>query len=121
MRWEIRLPYQRPPLSMNDRKHWAAKARVTKAVRRDVGWLLRAARIPRQDHVTVQLGYTPRDARARDTDNLVATLKPICDAVVDVGIVPDDVPAWMAKPEPIIISPDRSNPHLWLVIDGTAS
>ena len=26
--WMIRLPYTRPPLSLNDRMHWATKAGV---------------------------------------------------------------------------------------------
>lgn len=112
----VRLPYRTPPLSLNARQHWGAKARATKAVRRDVTLVLRSQRVPAAARVEVQLGYTPRDRRRRDTDNLVATLKAIADAVVDAGIVPDDTPEFMAKPEPIITAPDARDPHLWLLI-----
>ena len=39
--------------------------------------LVRAAKVPELGRVRVQLEYTPRDARRRDTDNLVATLKAV--------------------------------------------
>ena len=112
--WMIRLPYRTPPLSLNARQHWATKARATKRVRSDVCLILRSHRVPPAGRVEVQLGYTPRDRRRRDTDNLVATLKAVADAVVDAGIVPDDTPEFMAKPEPIITAPDARDPHLWL-------
>lgn len=112
----IRLPYTRPPLSLNDRGHWAKKARATRDVRRDVALVLRAARIPAVSRVSVQLVYVPRDNRRRDTDNLVATLKAVADAVVDVGVVPDDTPAYMSKPEPIIRPANPKDPHLRVVI-----
>lgn len=112
----VRLPYTKPPLSLNDRGHWSKKARVTKQVRRDVALALRAARIPPTARVTVQLEYVPRDNRRRDTDNLVATLKAVADAVVDAGIVPDDTPRYMAKPEPVIHPANPRDPHLRVVI-----
>lgn len=114
--WAIRLPYVKPPLSLNARQHWAARARETRRVRSDVRLLVRAARVPALARVRVQLEYTPRDARRRDTDNLVATLKAVCDGVVDAGVVPDDTPEFMGKPEPLITVPDRRDPHLRLLL-----
>ncbi|MBW8171809.1 hypothetical protein K0651_01935 [Ornithinimicrobium sp. Arc0846-15] len=81
------------------------KARKTRAVVSDTRWLVRAARIPDLAGCTVQLHFEPATTRRRDTDNLVATLKPICDAIVLEGIVPDDTPVFMSKPEPIIHPP----------------
>ena len=115
--WRIRLPYVKPPLSLNARQHWAARARETRRVRSDVRLLVRAAKVPELGRVRVQLEYTPRDARRRDTDNLVATLKAVCDGVVDAGVVPDDTPEFMGKPEPLITAPDRGDPHLRLVLE----
>lgn len=115
------LPYERPPLSLNDRHgHHHARGRAVAQVRRDVGWLARAARLGRHDHVSVQLHYTPVRRGRRDADNLVATLKVVCDALVDVGLVVDDDPAHMTKPMPVIHRPDPNwslGPHrLWLTI-----
>ena len=109
---------------MNDRGHWAAKASRTARVRRDVMALAAAHRLPTGlARVRVQLVYVPRDRRRRDTDNLVATLKPICDALAagtakhpGYGLVADDTPQFMAKPEPVIAAPDSKDPHLRLLI-----
>ena len=122
--WSIRLPYRTPPMSMNDRQHWRTKARQTANLRRDVMALAAAHRLPTGlDRVRVQLVYVPRDRRRRDTDNLVATLKPICDALAagtpkhpGWGLVADDTPEWMSKPEPVIAAPDPKDPHLRLFI-----
>lgn len=124
----IVLPWTAPPLSMNDRgmTRGAAMAKATKVrlIRDDVYWLLRSAQLPKARHVTVQLHYRPRDARRRDTDNLTATLKPICDAIAagterdpGYGMVPDDTPEYMAKPEPIIHPAEKGKPGtMWLVL-----
>ena len=111
-------------MSMNDRQHWRTKARQTANLRRDVMALAAAHRLPTGlDRVRVQLVYVPRDGRRRDTDNLVATLKPICDALAagtskhpGHGLVADDTPEFMAKPEPVIAAPDPKDPHLRLLI-----
>ena len=100
--WLLVLPWDKPPLSANQRVHWAKRARLTKQVVGDVQWLVRAQRIPSLGRCSVQLHYRPLTNRHRDTDNLVASLKPVCDAIVREGLVPDDTPAYMVKPEPII-------------------
>lgn len=119
------LPWAKPPLSLNDRGHHQARARVVADVRRTVYLMARAHQLPKGlDHVTVQLHYRPRDNRRRDTDNLVATLKPACDALAagtskhpGYGLVPDDIPSHMSKPEPIIHPAEKGQPgQLWLDI-----
>lgn len=112
------LPWETPPLSLNQRQHWASKARVTREVRETVVWLARASHLPKAvEHCTVQLHYRPRDNRRRDTDNLTATAKPAFDGLVDYGLVPDDTPRWMDKPEPLIHRAIRGQRgRLWLVI-----
>lgn len=123
--WTIRLPYTKPPLSLNDSDvGWRAKAAKIARLRRDVMVLAAAHRLPRGlSRVRVQLVYVPRDARRRDTDNLVATLKPICDSIAagtrrnpGWGMVPDDTPEFMVKPEPVIAAPDSRDPHLRVLI-----
>lgn len=136
----IELPWTSPPLSLNDRgasrRAMFAKAAKTAEVRRTALQLARAAKLPHLvDHATVQLHYRPRDRGRRDTDNLVATLKPICDALTPgrparktrngkliapqygYGLVADDTPQYMAKPEPIIHPAERGKAGaMWLEI-----
>ena len=59
-----------------------------------------------------------RDNRRRDTDNLIATGKPIYDALVTYGLVPDDTPRWMGKPEPIIEPKSVTGQgQMWITIE----
>ncbi len=113
------LPYDRPPLSLNDRRNRYQHAREVREVRGSVALVARAARLGRHDHVTVEMHYVPAKPGRRDVDNLVATLKPVCDALVDVGLVLDDDPAHMTKPMPVVEPADPAvapNRRLWIDI-----
>ncbi len=106
------------PLSLNDRMHWAQKARITRQVRATVAWNAVSLKIGGQDHVNIQLVYTPAQNRRRDTDNLWATAKPAVDGLVDAGVVPDDTQRFVTRHEPRITDKD---PHvmecrLWLQV-----
>ena len=97
----LELPWTKPPMSMNDRMHWAQKAKLTKRIRAEAGILACRSRLPTGlDHVSVALVYRPRDRRRRDTDNLMPVLKALCDGLVDYGLVTDDTPQWMTKHMP---------------------
>ncbi|WP_228805798.1 hypothetical protein [Nocardia higoensis] len=102
-----------------------AKAAKTREIRATMVRLAEAAKLPALvAHLTMQLHYQPRDNRRRDTDNLVATLKPLADAMavpppgkphLGYGMVIDDTPKWMSKPEPIIHAPVKGEGgRLWL-------
>ncbi|MCU1640893.1 MAG: Uncharacterized protein JWN03_1168 [Nocardia sp.] len=125
----LELPWTAPPLTLNQRRATKgamfAHARTVAEVRGTVHRLAQGAQLPRDlAHVTVQLHYRPRDNRRRDTDNLVATLKPACDGLAagtakypGYGLVADDIPRFMAKPEPIIHPAERGKVGaLWLEI-----
>lgn len=103
--WLITFPYERPPLTANQRMHWRKKAQVTKAVRKLTK--LSAGHIPTLQQCRVQLVWLVLDSRRRDVDNVVTTLKAMCDGLVDAGIVPDDTPDYMAKLMPVIHKVDR--------------
>jgi Holliday junction resolvase RusA-like endonuclease len=105
MTYRIDLPYQLPPLSLNQRLHHRVSAKLNKDVRAFVAQA--AADFPEMLHAIVELHYVPKDARRRDEDNLVATLKPACDGLVDAGVVDDDTRLYMTKVMPIIDPPDR--------------
>jgi crossover junction endodeoxyribonuclease RusA len=118
--WIIQLPYATPPLTLNGRQHWATKARAVKEVRETVAFLARFERIPAQKRVHIALHYVPRDSRNRDSDNLVATLKPCIDGIVDAKVVPNDTPEYVTWTPPIIEPANSNDAHLYLVITGEA-
>lgn len=124
----IRLPWETPPLSMNDSAGTTkgavfARAKTKREIQQAVHLLARNVRMPAGTrYLVVQLNYRPRDNRRRDTDNLTATLKPIADAlsggskkIPGLGLVPDDKPQMMGKPEPIIWPAKKGQRgELWL-------
>lgn len=101
--WMLVAPWPKPPISSNHRYHWAAKAKLVKQVRAHAKFSA-GLFLPRKlKHVTVEMVWTVPDKRRRDgADNIVDTLKPWCDGMVDAGIVPDDTPQWMTKLMPRI-------------------
>ena len=119
--WEIRLPWTKPPLSLNDRSHWAVKANRTSLVRAQTveavcGVMGDMYPPPFLGACAVTLTYVPRDRRRRDPDNLVGTYKVCCDALVTAGVVLDDEPRYMTKHMPVIAEPD-GDPRLVLRIE----
>ena len=120
--WVLQLPYEAPPLSMNDRGQTkgARQAKSAKAamIRADVNTLAKAAGIPPQQAIHVRLHYRPKTAVRHDADNLVATLKPAIDGLRDAKVISDDDPKHLDWSAPRIHPPslpDRT-PALWLVI-----
>jgi crossover junction endodeoxyribonuclease RusA len=98
----IELPWSRPPLSMNDRRHWRAHAKEVKIVR-EAAWLLAKSHgLCPVERIRVGLHYQPRDNRHRDSDNLAATYKPLVDGLKDAGIVPDDTDRFVERSWPVI-------------------
>ena len=117
--WEIVLHWSRPPLTLNQRSHWSHRARISKRIHDEVGWQVRAQRIPTLDRPTVTLVYTPPDRRRRDVDNLVPTSKACVDALRAAGVLPDDDPAHVDHRMPVITAPARP-PSLRLVIEAAS-
>lgn len=103
--WELDLPYRRPPLSLNDRMHWAVKARITKDLRRLAS--VKARHIPDLGRCAVELVWYVNDRRARDQDNPYPTLKALCDGLVDAEIVADDTHDLMTKNVRIVYVPKK--------------
>lgn len=103
----VETPWQRPPLTANQRFHWRKKAALTKEIRQWAGVLFRPVQFT-TGPVIVQLDWHVPDRRRRDVDNLVPTLKALCDGLVDAGVVHDDTPDLMDKRMPRIIhTPDQ--------------
>lgn len=93
--WEIELPYKRPPLSLNDRMHWGPKSRISRELRMLAR--VKARHIPDLESCHVELRWYVNDKRRRDEDNPIATLKPLCDGLVDAEVVADDSYDLMTK------------------------
>lgn len=102
--WGLALPFEvvsQVP-SLNDRDHWAVKAKKVKEWRDAAHLLARSARIPPCERIRVELHYVPKTSQRRDPDNLVAAYKPLCDGLVDAKVVPDDTERWVERVFPII-------------------
>ena len=86
--WTLHLPWKSPPLSLNQRMHWAVKARLTKEVRLIAK--LKARHIPDLEKCSVELVWYVNTKHRRDTINPMLTLKALVDGLVDAEVIPDD-------------------------------
>lgn len=109
--------WRKPPLTLNMSLNRWRKAELVHQIRWAGAWWGHALRLQRQAHVTVRMFYFVTDSRRRDTDNLVATLKPFCDGLVDAMIVPDDTPQYMAKPSPAICYKPDVEPGIRFILE----
>jgi len=115
--YRLDLPWPRPPLNHNQRMHRMVEARVVAEVRRDVGWIAKAAKIPACDHITVQFHYAPGRRGKLDPMNLTATSKPAIDGIVDAGIVVDDDSTHVHEVTPAVHFPPEPGPKCWLTVE----
>lgn len=120
--WELLLPYDRPPLSLNDQPTASLGARMgraalVKSVRLDGYRLARSAGIPAVARFSAELNWRPARNARRDAINLVATLKPLVDGLVDAGVCADDTPAHYVGCEPKIWPAVKGKPaRMWLIV-----
>lgn len=113
--WVLDLGHHRPA-SLNDRVHWSERARGARWWRQVTWAVCRAAGVPPLGRASVELHVTPPDRRRRDQDNLVATLKPVLDGLVDAGVVPDDTPEHVEYGVPRLREPDGTRRWSWLLL-----
>lgn len=116
--YEMPLSFTRPPLNMNDRMHWAKKAKIVKSLRHEAFVRAKAMKLPTNcGHIEVQLNFRPRDHRRRDAINLVLNQKSLVDGLVDAWIVHDDTPDYVTDLMPKIHPPERGQlAKCWLTI-----
>ena len=120
MMFRLRMPWARPPLSANDRRHRMARAKLIAQVRSDAGWVVKGARVPACSRVTVGLVYVPSIRRKRDGgENYADTLKAAIDGVVDAGVVPDDTPEYVIRLMPVVAPVDRGDHGVFLTLEVT--
>lgn len=97
MEVKISLPFPPRELSPNARVHWARKAKVIAAYRQWCGWAARVGdtgfllpSLTLKPPVEATVTFVLPDKRRRDMDNLLASLKPMWDGLVDAGLLGDD-------------------------------
>lgn len=115
--WVLPLKFSKP-LSLNDRMKWQQSHGLKKQWRAEAKTQAREAGIPRLEGFTAVLHYRPRDNRHRDTDNLIAALKPLVDGLVDAGVAAGDDTRYYRLSEPVIHPASKpARPGcLWLVV-----
>ena len=97
----FRFDWTKAPLSLNYRLHRMAEAKVVKELRSMMH--AKARHIPFMDRCEVSLVWYVNDRRRRDDENPVATLKALCDGLVDAEVVEDDTALFMLKHMPRIV------------------
>ena len=102
MQWVVELPFTKP-LSLNDRTHYMVKAKAVAQWRLAASEGIVAAGVPACGRVRAELMYIPAQNRRRDPDNLVMSMKPVVDARVDAGVVPDDTQEFVERVWPSIL------------------
>ncbi|HEX5347896.1 MAG TPA: hypothetical protein VFW64_12480 [Pseudonocardiaceae bacterium] len=116
----VDLPYLKPPLSMNDRMHWALRATWTRRLRDDAILLARKHRLPKGlSQVGIALHWQATTRRRRDSDNPAPTLKALVDGLVVYGLVADDDSGHVTSG--CVIEAVASEARLWLrIVELTA-
>ena len=106
--WVVQLPFTKS-LSLNDRMHYRVRAKVTALWRGETKLALSMRNIPACERVSAALLYVPAQNRRRDPDNLVASMKPAVDALVDAGVVVDDTQEFVERIWPVILPVERDH------------
>lgn len=98
--WTITIPADLAWLNLNQRTHWAAKAKLTKAWRGMAYAVAVCSLLPKGlDRVHIIAHITKPTARQYDVHNLMPTLKACVDGLVDYGLIPDDTNKHLIGPD----------------------
>lgn len=100
----VTLGWPSRALSPNARSHWAALARAKKAARIEGFYAATSGLLPDDVSVSIQVTFIPPNARRRDLDNLIASIKPHLDGISDAIEIDDSRWIWAA---PVIAKPEK--------------
>src|SRR5688572_3394619 len=125
--WVIKMPFLRPPLSLNDRfASYHQERSLQKNIAHDVSIVARraikdGALAADLQRIAVELIYYPSNNGRRDADNIAATLKPILDGHVDAKVIPDDKAEHVVRTsQRIVLARDdpyaRRESECWIVV-----
>lgn len=96
--WTLEFPAGLELLSMNGREHYMARHRKAQALKDAAIVMVRKAKVPSLERISLAVYYDPPVRRKRDHDNLMATYKHLADGIVKAGVVPDDDTAHILPP-----------------------
>lgn len=114
----IPLPWDKPPLTGNrTRGNPYARANEVKAAKFEASIAVGKRLLDPIVGAEVTLHFRPKDKRRRDADGLAPTLKVCLDALVAMGVLPDD--SWVHVPAATCrIHPPTDEPAaMWLELD----
>jgi crossover junction endodeoxyribonuclease RusA len=100
-------------LNLNQRWHWARKAKVTRTWRTAATWAAKAALTGQTLPLAPSLIAAQIDVRGnlrRDPSNLWPTVKAVIDGLVDAELWPDDNSEWVTTCEPTLRVVPRNRP-----------
>lgn len=98
--WSITIPAVVPFLNLNQRMHWAPKAKLTKVWRTQTDLRATIAGLPKGlDRVHITAHIIKSTNRQYDVHNLMPTLKACVDGLVDYGLISDDTNEHLTGPD----------------------
>jgi len=110
-----------PPLTENQRMLHRQRSPIVRVVRRLTAFKAREAKLADLGACRASLTWYVATKHRRDADNIVPTLKAMCDGLVDAGVVVDDIPQLMDKPMPRIVYEAGGTPRLELHVEKIAA
>jgi hypothetical protein len=110
-RWVWQLNYDRPPILVNEVSSPIVLGSKRKKVRGKVGADLPSVFHPwGWDLVEIELVWFHKVNKGADPDGMATTLKPLIDALVDCGVLPDDKARHVYRVSQRIVLP-RDDPR----------
>lgn len=95
----LELPKLADWLNLNQQLHWAPRNKRAQAWRHGTNIIARQHRLPKGfERVQVDAYVWKNSRRVYDPHNLMPTLKPVIDGLVDYGLIPDDNTTHLAGP-----------------------
>jgi crossover junction endodeoxyribonuclease RusA len=87
----INLPWPPKQLSPNAREHFHTRASHARTYREAAYWLTRTSEViaPADGEIALRIDFHPPDARKRDLDNMLASIKSGLDGLADALCVND--------------------------------
>ena len=98
--WTLIVPVRCDFINLNQRMHWAEKARLTREWRLTANVAARNAELPKDaQRVHIVAHVVKSTNRQYDVHNLMPTLKACVDGLVDYGLIPDDTNDHLTGPD----------------------
>ena len=99
----IEFPLPDKCLTTNQRLHWAAIAKISRAWRNTAAAAAIDADVFDLGPMRVTVEIPVKGNRRRDPHNWFPTVKPCVDGLVDAGVWADDTPEWVQCTEPRLV------------------